>query len=61
MLSMMDPDVVRDMKIDSYHIIEVLLATVDFKDKSVYVIPYGGSVMPQLKEEYDAINSEFTK
>lgn len=61
MLSMMDPDVVRDMKIDSYHNIEDLLATVDFKDKSVYVIPYGGSVMPQLKEEYDAINSEFTK
>jgi len=52
---------VRDMKIDSYHNIEDLLATVDFKDKSVYVIPYGGSVMPQLKEEYDAINSEFTK
>jgi hypothetical protein len=29
-----------------------LLATVDFIGKNVYVIPYGGSVMPQLEEDY---------
>lgn len=61
MLSSIDKNVVKDMQIDSYDNIDELLAGVDFSGKSVYVIPYGGSVMPQLKAEYDAINSEFEK
>jgi hypothetical protein len=31
---------------------------VDVKGKDVYVVPYGGSVMPQLKEVYDRLISE---
>lgn len=61
MLSIIDKDVVRDMNIDSYDNIDELLKGVDFNGKSVYVIPYGGSVMPQLKDEFNAINSEFQK
>lgn len=61
MLSQIDKEVVKDMNIDAYTDIDELLKGVDFKGKSVYVIPYGGSVMPQLKDEYDAINSEFNK
>ncbi|MDD6178689.1 MAG: nickel-dependent lactate racemase [Clostridium sp.] len=61
MLSIIDKDVVRDMNIDSYDNMEELLKGVDFNGKSVYVIPYGGSVMPQLKDEFNAINSEFQK
>lgn len=60
MLSQIEREVVKDMNIDAYTDIDELLQGVDFKGKSVYVIPYGGSVMPQLQEEYDAINSEFS-
>ena len=33
--------------------LDELMKNVDIKDKDVYVIPYGGSVMPQLKEVYE--------
>ena len=35
-----------------------LLAEVDFNGKDVYVIPYGGSVLPQTKEAYERICRE---
>ena len=35
-----------------------LLKNVDFTDKDVYIMPYGGSVMPQLKSIYNRICSE---
>lgn len=53
LLSSLDPDEVKDMGVTSYHSIDELMKNVDIKDKDVYVIPYGGSVMPQLKEVYD--------
>ena len=31
---------------------------IDIKDKDVYVMPYGGSVLPQLKETYDKLVNE---
>ena len=50
MLSSIDPEVVRDMKITASDKIEELLSKVDFKDKDVYIIPYGGNVVPLLEE-----------
>ena len=41
------------MGIKAYDDINKLLENVDFKDKSVYIMPYGGSVMPQKKDEYE--------
>lgn len=52
LLSGLEPDVIKDMQVDSYRDMDALLSQVDFKNKDVYIIPYGGSVMPQLKEEY---------
>lgn len=51
MLSSMDPNMVKDMKIKSYNNIEGLISKVDFKGKDVYVIPYGGNVVPLLEED----------
>lgn len=55
LLSGLEPDVIKDMQVDSYRDMDTLLSQVDFKNKDVYIIPYGGSVMPQLKEEYTAL------
>ena len=43
---------IKDMQVQSFKDMDTLLSKVDFKNKDVYIIPYGGSVMPQLKEEY---------
>lgn len=58
LLSNLDPNEVKDMGVTSYNNIDELMKHVDVKDKDVYVIPYGGSVMPQLKEVYDRLISE---
>lgn len=58
LLSDLDPDEVKDMGVTSYNDIDELIKHVDVKDKDVYVIPYGGSVMPQLKDVYDKLISE---
>lgn len=50
MLSSMDPEMVKDMKITASNNIEDLLDKVDFEGKDVYVIPYGGNVVPLLEE-----------
>lgn len=51
MLSSIDPEIVKDMKITVSSNINDLLSQVDFKDKDVYVIPYGGNVVPLLEED----------
>ena len=53
LLGKIDPEEVKDMGIKAYDDINKLLENVDFKDKSVYIMPYGGSVMPQKKDEYE--------
>jgi len=58
LLSNLDPNEVKDMGVTSYNNIDELMKHVDVKEKDVYVIPYGGSVMPQLKEVYDRLISE---
>ena len=57
-LSSMEPELVRDMGVRSFKDMKDLLAEVDFNGKDVYVIPYGGSVLPQTKEAYERICRE---
>ncbi len=52
LLGKIDPEEVRAMGIEAHTRMEELLCQVDFSDKEVYVIPYGGSVMPQLEQKY---------
>ena len=51
MLSSIDPNVVKEMKITASNNIDELLNKIDLKDKDVYVIPYGGNVVPLLGED----------
>ncbi len=37
---------------------EEIMQRIDFTGKSVYIIPNGGSLLPQLKEDYAALNDE---
>lgn len=50
MLSSIDPDILKDMKIIASNNIENLLNKINFKNKDIYVIPYGGNVVPLLDE-----------
>lgn len=50
MLTDIPADTIRDMGITAYREIEELLKDVDFTDKDVYVMPYGGFTMPYLAE-----------
>ena len=58
LLSELEPEVIADMGISSYKDMGELLKNVDFTDKDVYIMPYGGSVMPQLESIYNRICSE---
>lgn len=49
MLSSIDPEVLKDMKITASNNIEDLLNKINCKNKDVYVIPYGGNVVPLLE------------
>ena len=49
---------IADMGISSYKDMNELLKNVDFTDKDVYIMPYGGSVMPQLESIYNRICCE---
>ena len=46
------------MGVTAFSDIDELMKHVDTKDKDVYVIPYGGSLVPQLKEQYDSFIKE---
>ena len=52
LLSSLAPEVIRDMGIASYDRMEELMKHVDVSGRDVCVIPYGGSVMPQLETTY---------
>ena len=58
LLSELDPDEIKDMGVKSYNNIDELMKHVDIKDKDVYVIPYGGSLVPQIRETYDELLKE---
>jgi len=52
LLSELPSEEVASMGIKAYSNIDELMNFVDVKDKEVYVMPYGGTVVPQLKETY---------
>lgn len=54
----LDADVVGDMNVKKYSTIEEIMEKVDVKDKDVYVMPFGGSLMPQLESDYKKISSD---
>lgn len=58
LLSQIDPEEVKAMGVTAFSDINELMKHVDTKDKDVYVIPYGGSLVPQLKEQYDSFIKE---
>lgn len=47
-LTTIDKDTCEAMHMDSYTDINELMSSVDFAGKSVYVIPYGGAVVPMI-------------
>ncbi len=53
MLSELDPNEVNDMGLESYSDIDELMKNVDVKGKDVYIIPYSGNVVPQVRETYE--------
>lgn len=55
LLSKIDPESVDPMGIKSYDNLKELLKNVDFNNKDIYIMPYGGSVMPQQKDEYEKL------
>jgi len=46
------------MGIRKYDRMEDIMADVDIKGKDVYIIPYGGSVMPQTEADYTRFSTE---
>jgi hypothetical protein len=48
-LTTIDNDIARPMGMEAYKTPEELLNGIDFTGKSVYVVPFGGSVVPMLK------------
>ena len=53
LLSELEPEEIKDMGVISYNSLEELMRHVDVENKEICVIPYGGSVLPQLHETYD--------
>ena len=49
MLSSVSPETVAPMGLKAYGTVEELLAAADLKDKSIYVIPNGSTVVPYVK------------
>lgn len=50
MLTDIEQDVVKDMNISAFNDIEKLIDNIDFENKEVYVMPYGGNTVPFLKK-----------
>ena len=51
LLSTLPPDLIREMNITSSPDIGELLRQIDFTGKDVYVVPFGGYVMPLPPKE----------
>lgn len=55
LLSELEPEEIKDMGVISYNSLEELMRHVDVENKEICVVPYGGSVLPQLHETYDEL------
>ncbi|MDD6188714.1 MAG: nickel-dependent lactate racemase [Clostridiales bacterium] len=58
MLSAIPAETVKGMGIKAYADIDEMMKNIDFTGKKVYVIPNGGSLLPQLKSDYEYLNNE---
>ena len=58
MLTAIPPETVKGMGIRAFSDPAELLQQLDLKGKTVYVIPNGGSLLPQLKAEHLLLNEE---
>ena len=54
----LDARIVNDMGIRKYDRMEDIMADIDIKGKDVYIIPFGGSVMPQTEADYTRFSEE---
>lgn len=54
----LDAQIVNDMGIRKYDRMEDIMADIDIKDKDVYIIPFGGSVIPQTEADYARFSEE---
>jgi nickel-dependent lactate racemase len=54
-ISKIEPTLVAPMGFIASQDAKEIFANVDFKDKEVYVMAHGGSVMPQLKDDYESL------
>lgn len=55
LISKIDPEQVRAMGFTASSDAKEILESVDFNGKDVYIMAHGGSVMPQLKEDYESL------
>mgnify|MGYP005797803047 CR=1 FL=1 len=60
LLTSLVPEELQAMGISCFDSTETLMKEVDLAGKDVYVIPYGGSVMPQLREDYNRYVAELS-
>ncbi len=58
LLTDIDAKTVDGMGFDVYNNMDELLSHINFTDKSVYVIEHGGSLMPQLSDDYKFLCSD---
>ena len=52
LLSEIEPSLVKAMDITASSSLDEILKRIDFKGKDIYIMPYGGSVMPQVETDY---------
>ena len=55
LISEIDPQQVQAMGFIASNNAQEVFGDVDFKDKDVYIMAHGGSVMPQLEEDYEKL------
>ena len=53
LLGKVDKDEMKPMGVTAFTDAKELFEQVTFRDKDVYIMPYGGNVMPQLRDEYE--------
>lgn len=58
LISDIDPEHVKDMGFIADNNSKKIFENINFENKDIYIIPYGGSVMPQLKEDYKKLSDD---
>ena len=58
MLSEIEPELVKDMGIETFRNISEIQRNLHLAGKNVAVIPHGGYVLPQINDTFRLLNSE---